>query len=195
MRQVPASCEWSLPALRSNKSPDQQVLHGAIQVAGNKSVIFSFEIRRRLLRIYMNASTKDRKKRKKNIRAHDWLIPLNSHNALCKEKCKKIEKSENGCCTKRIFPTYAIELYSDIGGILHWTWYILTWCVKELPVVARIDVGQSSRVAYVIPWPHFVNQGFYIPKCLVWWVDFKNVSCHFFCWLSRSRSKVKGHGY
>ena len=32
------------------------ILHGAIQVAGNKSVIFSFEIRRRLLRIYMNAS-------------------------------------------------------------------------------------------------------------------------------------------
>ena len=24
-----------------------------------------------------------------------------------------------------------------------------------------------SRVAYVIPWPLFVNQGFYIPKCLV----------------------------
>ena len=47
----------------SKKSPNQQVLHGAIQVNGNKSVIFSFEIRRRLLRIYMNASTKDREKK------------------------------------------------------------------------------------------------------------------------------------
>ena len=46
----------------TGKSPNQQVLHGAIQVAGDKSVIFSFEIRRRLLRIYMNASVKDRQK-------------------------------------------------------------------------------------------------------------------------------------
>ena len=42
MRQRDISA--SLTARRSNKSPNQQVLHGAIQVAGNKSVIFSFEI-------------------------------------------------------------------------------------------------------------------------------------------------------
>ena len=31
-----------------------------------------------------------------------------------------------------------------------------------------------------LPWPFFVNQGFYIPKCLLSCVDFKNGSCHFF---------------
>ena len=31
-----------------------------------------------------------------------------------------------------------------------------------------------------LPWPLFVNQGFYIPKCLLSCVDFKNGSCHFF---------------
>ena len=46
-----------------------------------------------------------------------------------------------------------------------------------------------------LPWPLFVNQGFYIPKCLYSRVDFKNGSCHFFFSLSRSRSKVKGHGF
>ena len=46
-----------------------------------------------------------------------------------------------------------------------------------------------------LPWPLFVNQGFYIPKCLLSCVDFKNGSCHFFFSLSRSRSKVKGHGF
>ena len=45
-----------------------------------------------------------------------------------------------------------------------------------------------------LPWPLFVNQGFYIPKCLLSCVDFKNSSCHFFFSLSRSRSKVKVHG-
>ena len=45
------------------------------------------------------------------------------------------------------------------------------------------------------PWPLFVNQGFYIPKCLLSCVDFKNGSCHFIFSLSRSRSKVKGHGF
>ena len=40
-----------------------------------------------------------------------------------------------------------------------------------------------------LPCPLFVNQGFYIPKCLSSCVDFKNGSCHFFS-LSRSRSKV-----
>ena len=35
-------------------------------------------------------------------------------------------------------------------------------------------------VVYVIPWPLFVNQGFYIPKCLYSRVDFKNGSCHVF---------------
>ena len=46
-----------------------------------------------------------------------------------------------------------------------------------------------------LPWPLFVNQGFYIPKCLLSCVDFRNGSCHFFFSLSRSRSKVKGHGF
>ena len=46
-----------------------------------------------------------------------------------------------------------------------------------------------------LPWPLFVNQGFYIPKCLLSCVDFKNGSCHFFFSLLRSRSKVKGHGF
>ena len=49
--------------LKSGGDLNQQVLHGAIQVAGNKSVIFSFEIR------YMNESMKDREKNK-NIRVH-----------------------------------------------------------------------------------------------------------------------------
>ena len=31
-----------------------------------------------------------------------------------------------------------------------------------------------------LPWPLFVNQGFYIPKCFLSCVDFKNGSCHFF---------------
>ena len=39
-----------------------------------------------------------------------------------------------------------------------------------------------------LPWPLLVNQGFYIPKCLLSCVDFKNGSCHFFFSLSRSRS-------
>ena len=46
-----------------------------------------------------------------------------------------------------------------------------------------------------LPWPLFVNKGFYIPKRLLSCVDFKNGSCHFFFSLSRSRSKVKGHGF
>ena len=52
-----------------------------------------------------------------------------------------------------------------------------------------------SGGAYVIPWPLLVNQGFYIPKCLYSRVNFKNGSCHFFFRLSRSRLKVKGHGF
>ena len=44
----------------------------------------------------------------------------------------------------------------------------------------RSSVRPSSGVAYVIPWPLLVNQGFYIPKCLYSRVDFKNGSCHFF---------------
>ena len=46
-----------------------------------------------------------------------------------------------------------------------------------------------------LPWPLFVNQGFYIPKCLLSCVDFKNGFCHFFFSLSRSRSKVKGYSF
>ena len=46
-----------------------------------------------------------------------------------------------------------------------------------------------------LPWPRFVNQGLYIPKHLLSCVDFKNGSCHFFFSLSKSRSKVKGHGF
>ena len=46
-----------------------------------------------------------------------------------------------------------------------------------------------------LPWPLFVNQGFYIPKRLSSCVDFKNGSCRFFFSLSRSRSKVKVHGF
>ena len=46
-----------------------------------------------------------------------------------------------------------------------------------------------------LSWPLFVNQGFYIPKCLLSCVDFINGSCRFFFCLSRSRSKVKGHGF
>ena len=46
-----------------------------------------------------------------------------------------------------------------------------------------------------LPWPLLVNQGFYIPKRLLSCVDFKNGSCHFFFSLSRSRSKIKGHGF
>ena len=42
-----------------------------------------------------------------------------------------------------------------------------------------------SGVAYVtkkktLPWPLFVIQGFYIPKCLTACVGSKNGSCHFF---------------
>ena len=40
--------------------------------------------------------------------------------------------------------------------------------------LANMEVGNNnsciftdSRVAYVIPWPLFVNPGFYIPKCSV----------------------------
>ena len=51
----------------------------------------------------------------------------------------------------------------------------------------------SSGVAYVIPWPLLVNQGFYIPKCLYSRVDFKNGSCHFF--LLTFKVKVKGHSF
>ena len=46
-----------------------------------------------------------------------------------------------------------------------------------------------------LPWPLFVNQGFYIPKRLLSCVDFKNGSCHFFFSLSRSRSKVTALEY
>ena len=46
-----------------------------------------------------------------------------------------------------------------------------------------------------LPWPLFVNQGFYIPKYLLSCVDFKNGSCHFFFSLSRSRSKVTALEY
>ena len=46
-----------------------------------------------------------------------------------------------------------------------------------------------------LPWPLFVNQGFYIPKRSLSCVDFKNGSCHFFFSLSRSMSEVKGHGF
>ena len=43
----------------------------------------------------------------------------------------------------------------------------------------QVTFPQLSVVAYVIPWPLFVNQGFYTPKCLYSRVDFKNGSCFF----------------
>ena len=45
-----------------------------------------------------------------------------------------------------------------------------------------------SGVAYVIPWPLFVNQECYIPKCLSRRAVFENSSCEFF----RSLFKAKG---
>ena len=42
----------------------------------------------------------------------------------------------------------------------------------------------------MLPWTFLVNQGFYIPKCSLACVGFKNVSCHFF--LLTFKVKVKG---
>ena len=47
-----------------------------------------------------------------------------------------------------------------------------------------------SGVAYVIPWPLFVNQECYIPKCLSRRAVFENSSCEFF----QSLFKVKAKG-
>ena len=48
----------------------------------------------------------------------------------------------------------------------------------------------NSGVAYVIPWPLFVNQECYIPKCLSRRAISENSSCEFF----RSLFKVKVKG-
>ena len=50
--------------------------------------------------------------------------------------------------------------------------------------------GHYSGVAYVIPWPLFVNQECYIPKCLTRRAVFENSSCEFF----QSLFKVKAKG-
>ena len=44
-----------------------------------------------------------------------------------------------------------------------------------------------------LPWPLFVNQGFYIPKCLLSSVDFNKWFLPFF--LFNFKVKVKGHGF
>ena len=68
--------------------------------------------------------------------------------------------------------------------------------LKKMPLFARkpvnINVVELLMSQKTLPWPLLVNQDFYIPKCLLSCVDFKNGSCHFFSFL-RSRSKVKGH--
>ena len=51
-------------------------------------------------------------------------------------------------------------------------------------------MGVFSGVAYIIPWPLFVNQECYIPKCLSRRAVFENSSCEFF----RSLFKVKAKG-
>ena len=57
------------------------------------------------------------------------------------------------------------------------------------------DLVELLMSQKTLPWPLFVNQGFYTPKCLFLIVGFENGSCQFFFSLSRSRSKVKGHGF
>ena len=69
----------------------------------------------------------------------------------------------------------------------------LLFCLDFRIITAVFQVSEYlgvSGIAYVIPWPHYVNQDCYIPKCLSSCVGFKNGSCEFFYQLSRSRSKV-----
>ena len=51
-------------------------------------------------------------------------------------------------------------------------------------------LSTDSGVAYVIPWPLFVNQECYILKCLSRQAVFENSSCEFF----QSLFKVKAKG-
>ena len=65
------------------------------------------------------------------------------------------------------------------------SFYFTKVLLKDVLCSNSVDIDQTSRrlisgIAYVIPWPLLVNQGFYIPTCLYSRVDFKNGSCHFF---------------
>ena len=73
--------------------------------------------------------------------------------------------------------------------------------MKTLKINEKLRENQGAvylhyrGVAYVIPWPLLVNQGFYIPKCLYSRVDFKNGSCHFFLLTFKVKVKGQSHGF
>ena len=78
------------------------------------------------------------------------------------------------------------------ASITHWLERPLREQYVVGPRLGR-DVSNSG-VAYVtktLPWSLFVNQGFYIPKCLLSCVDFKNGSCHFFLFTFKVKVKAQ----
>ena len=98
-------------------------------------------------------------------------------------------------------PTQNLITVTAQLSVTCWRHHFLTLLVKTL---ATLDVkkqqssnftemtsGRYSGVAYVIPWPLFVNHDCYIPTCLSWSLGFKSDSCEFF--LSTFKVKVTGH--
>ena len=60
---------------------------------------------------------------------------------------------------------------------------------KMVSTLATSVITTYSGVAYVIPWPRFVNQECYIPKCLSRRAVFENSSCEFFPSLFKVKAK------
>ena len=97
--------------------------------------------------------------------------------------------SESSLCAQRVAKDpsvlHADSEDSDQNGLF---WVFAGRTVILLVLSCRSS--SNSGVAYVIPWPLFVNHDCYIPKCLSWCVGFKSDFCEFF--LSTFKVKVTG---